>query len=310
MASDHSDEEASAGNKSRQSSTSAKLRHVLQSSSAGIRQSRGPESALPSNELDVTRLRDANQVDKSKSPITSVHFHPTVQVLFTASEDRRLKLFQIDGTHNPLVQSVHIPDLPITNASFHPSGLSILLMGQRPFFYSYDLQAGRIIRSPRGLWTGELGGDDAQASNNFGGSLENFKFSPDGRFVAIAGRRGYVHLLDWGTAGSGMISGGNGGQLIGQIKMNTGIRGLAWIKGGTELVTVGDDAAVYVWDVGTRKCIHRWKDDGGFGPSFVEVDRNDKYVAVGCVHIFLYRPEYSHLGKNFPQVSLRYSQRV
>ena len=275
-----SDDDVMGNNEELHISPSRKLQRVLQTSSAGMGQStlrKGPSAG----ELEVHRLRDANQVDKSKSPITCLQFHHRAQVLFTTSEDRRLKLYQVDGTHNPLLQSVHIPELPITNASFHPSGSSILLTGHRPFFYSYDLQAGRVIRSPRGLWSAGLGGDDAQTNDKFGGSMENFKFSPDGRYVAVAGRRGYVHLLDWGTDGTGRMSGGNAGQVIGYVKINAGVRGLAWIKGGSELVTIGNDATIYSWDFGTRKCIQKWSDDGGFGPSCSETDRGESYLAIG-----------------------------
>lgn len=201
--------------------------------------------------------------------------------MYTTSDDRRLRLFQIDGSRNPLLQAIHVPELPITSSAFHPTGSSILLTGLRPFFYSFDLQAGRIIRSPRGLWSSGLGGSDRMSNDKKGGSMELFKFSPDGRMLAVAGRRGYVHLLDWGSDGNGMMAGGNGGQVVGQVKVNTGVKGLAWNANGTELVTVGDDAAVYNWDVGTRKCISRWTDDGGFAPSAVEMDRSEKYLAIG-----------------------------
>lgn len=260
---------------------SATLQQILQSASAGIRQ-RKARGGLPPGELEVTRLRDANQVDKhSKSPITALQFHKSASVLYTTSEDRRLKLYQVDGSHNPLLQSIHLPELPIQSAAFHPSGSSILMTGPRPFFYSYDLQAGRVIRSPRGLWSSGLGGSDGSTNDKKGGSMEMFRFSPDGRMVAVAGRRGYVHLLDWGTDGKGMMAGGNGGQIVGSIKINTGIKGLTWNHNGTELVTVGDDAVISSWDIGTRKCLSRWNDDGGFAPSCVETDRAERYFAIG-----------------------------
>lgn len=258
-----------------------RLQKILQNTSAGIhnrkQKSRGP---LPATELQIHRLRDANQVDKSTSPITALQFHPTIrsnQVLFTTSEDRRLKLYQIDGTHNPMIQTVHFPELPISNAAFHPSGNSVFLTGNRPFYYAYDLQAGQIIRSPKGLLAGGVSGTDLKGDKQ-GGGMELFKFSPDGTMVAIAGRRGYVHLLDWGSNQNGV---GNGGQILGSVKMNSGIAGLSWRSNGLELVTVGLDASVYVWDVGTRRCLQRWNDDGGFGHTAVSTDSAEKYFAIG-----------------------------
>lgn len=258
------------------------LQKILHQSSAGLKQSHSISRALPSGDLELHRLRDANQVERdNKSPITALEFHPTAQVLFTTSEDRRLKLYQIDGTVNPLLQSVHTPDLPITSAAFHPSGSSVLMTGRRPFFFSYDLQSGRVIRSPRGLWSSGLGGSDALTNDKNGASMETFSFSPDGKYVAIAGRRGYVHLLDWGVDGKGLMAGGNGGQTVGYVKINSGVQGLSWRANGAELVTVGEDASVHLWDVGSRKCIQRWNDDGGFAPTCAGGDRLERFFAVG-----------------------------
>lgn len=96
--------------------------------------------------------------------------------------------------------------------------------------------------------------------------------------LAVGGRRGYVHLIDWGAGGVG-----NGGQVVGEVKMNVAVKGIAWTKGGKELLTLGEDSEVYVWDVGERKCITRWRDEGGFGACALEVDRNDSYTAVAYV---------------------------
>lgn len=108
--------------------------------------------------------------------------------------------------------------------------------------------------------------------------MERFSFSPDGEMVAIGGRRGYVHLVDWGNNGLG-----NGGQVVGEVKMNVAVKGIAWAKGGRELMTLGEDSEVYVWDVGSRRCIGRWRDDGGFGAVGIATDRQEKYTAVSYV---------------------------
>lgn len=211
-----------------------------------------------------------------QSAVVEIGFHPRAQVLFSATSDRRLRLFQIDGTTNPLLQTLHVPELPIQAAAFHPSGSSVLLTGSRPFFLSYDLQTGQTLRSPRGLLNAGLGGSD-RASTGGSGGLERFRFSPGtGDVLALAGRRGYVHLVDWGASG---VS--RGGQVLGEVKMNAPVVGLAWQRDGRELVTLGEDSDVYVWDVGTRKCVERWRDEGGFGARAIETSRDGKWTAVG-----------------------------
>jgi U3 small nucleolar RNA-associated protein 18 len=189
-------------------------------------------------------------------------------MLLIASSDRRIRLFNIDGHTNPRLQTLHIPALPVTNAQFHPSGSSILLTGHRPFYYTYDLQSGATTRSPRGLW----GTTFANGNDNADLSMETCAFNTGGDILAVAGRRGYVHLVDWRTGG---------GQAVGSVKANTSVRALWWLPNGRELLTLGEDAEAYLWDIGTRRCVHRWKDDGGFGSRILVGDCSGNYVAIG-----------------------------
>ncbi|KAF8293649.1 WD40 repeat-like protein [Clavulina sp. PMI_390] len=234
--------------------------------------------ALMQGTLDIERLRDANNSAVSEGSVTSAKFHPSpsVPVMMTVGMDRRLRLFTVDGLTNPLLQTLHIPDLPSPSSSstFHPSGTSILLTStSRPYFYAYDLQAARAVESTRGLWHGAPGGEDGQ-----GRSMDVAKFdeTDGGRLLAVAGRRGYVHLVDWVTGG-----GNGGGQVVGSLKAHSPIKDLAWIPtsvnggaGGSRLMTLTQDAEVYIWDVGTRRCISRWKDEGNFGASVLALSRS------------------------------------
>ncbi|KAG8849908.1 hypothetical protein FRB91_009524 [Serendipita sp. 411] len=162
--------------------------------------------------IDIERLRDGNQVSKTEGDIKAVMFHPSpsVSVMLSAGGDRRLKLFTVDGKTNPLLQTVHIPSLPIGSAVFHPSGSTVLLTGPRPFFFRYDLQSGVCSKSPRGLWgtfTSKV--DDGEHS------LEISAFSPAGDVLAVAGRQGRIYLVDWKSGSP---------QVIASFKMNTPVK--------------------------------------------------------------------------------------
>jgi U3 small nucleolar RNA-associated protein 18 len=67
--------------------------------------------------------------------------------------------------------------------------------------------------------------------------------------------------------------------------MNSGVKSLWWARGGAsegrELLSLGDNAEVYVWDVRERRCMRRWRDDGGFGTLVMTGDRLGKYTAIG-----------------------------
>lgn len=178
---------------------------------------------------------------------------------------------QIDGHTNPHLQTVHIPSLPMTSALYHPSGSTILLTGPRPFFYTYELQTGQALRSPRGLWGTTFSGTAVQDP-----SMEICAFDATGEVLAVAGRRGYVHLVDW-KSGSG--------QVVGSVKMNSAVKGLWWTRGAKqgELMTLGEDSQVYVWDVAERRCLSRWKDAGEYGSHVIAGDRSGKYLGIGYV---------------------------
>jgi len=245
--------------------------HEVLASTGGIL-GRAKSGVLEQGTLSVERLRDANISARSEGAVKAVQFHPSLPVLLAAGEDRRLKLFNIDGHTNPLLQTVHIPDLPMSTAIFHPSGSNILLTGTRPFFYNYDLQTGSALRSPRGLWGTTFTGTAVQDP-----SMEICAFDATGEVLAVAGKRGYVHLVDW-KSGTG--------QVVGSVKMNAPVKGLWWTRGDRqgELMSLGEDAEVYVWDVAERKCLRRWKDEGEYGSHIIEGDRSGRYLGVGSRH--------------------------
>ena len=141
---------------------------------------------------------------------------------------------QIDGHTNPHTQTLHVPELPISDACFHPSRTSILLAGPRPFYYTYDLQSGTSHRSPRGLWGTTF---TNKRSTDTNAKLQNRTFSPTGDILAVTGRRGYIHVVDW-------KDGASGGQVIGSVKANSSVKSIRWNNQG-ELLSLSEDSEVY-----------------------------------------------------------------
>ena len=107
--------------------------------------------------------------------------------------------------------------------------------------------------------------------------MEICAFDPSGEVLAVAGRRGYIHLVDWRSGA---------GQVVGSVKMNSGVKGVWWTNGRnekSELMSLGEDSEVYVWDVGERRCLKKWKDDGGYGSQIIGGDRAGQYLGIGRV---------------------------
>ncbi|KAI8340911.1 WD40-repeat-containing domain protein, partial [Chlamydoabsidia padenii] len=229
----------------------------LLKSTLGILEKRKSSSILSPDNLAMVRLKDANIMAPSTKSISATQFHPNAQVLLTAGYDRTLRLFQIDGKVNHKIQSVYLHDTPIHSAQFHTSGDQIIITGRRPHIYIYDVQSGKVEKSP-GIW-----GRDER-------SWENFVISPCGRYIAFLGVNGNIVLVSYLTK-----------QWIADLRMNGPVSCVSWSADGNYLYSSGDEGLVYQWDVGQRECIHRWVDDGSLRTSSLSVSPNERFYATG-----------------------------
>ncbi|KAH6905957.1 hypothetical protein BKA70DRAFT_1500171 [Coprinopsis sp. MPI-PUGE-AT-0042] len=92
-------------------------------------QKKARKVVLAKGEIQLERLRDANQSDQNSGSgkVRVLAFHPgtTASIFGEATADRRIHLFNVDGHLNPLLTTLHLPNLPMTSptsATFHPSG--------------------------------------------------------------------------------------------------------------------------------------------------------------------------------------------
>jgi len=264
-------------------------------SSSSIIKGKKKRSTLKSGTIEMLRLRNANhqspttgkqEASNGGSGVVDLAWHPSerVGVLAVAGGDRRIRFFnvsnlllrpegandQVDGHTNPSLMTLHIPSLPLLKSTFHPTGSSILFTGPRPYYYTYDLASQRCLRSSRNLF-GSV--PDATSPN----SLATHKFSPDGTFLAVAGRRGAVSVLDWSNVGVGAV--------VADLRSGRGgaVMSLDWSRDGKELSVLGgrDGAEVEVWNVGERKVVRRWRDDRAYGGMVMQSSRGGDYTAIG-----------------------------
>ncbi|TMW55916.1 hypothetical protein Poli38472_008564 [Pythium oligandrum] len=210
---------------------------------------------LAQGTLEITRMKDANQHAPSGAVVQSVEFHPNGQLLLTAGLDKTLHLFQVDGTNNARVENVFVKDLPILSAHYTLGGSRVVLSGPRSYFFSYDLEAGRITKIP-----GITGRKDRK--------LERFTVSKSGDHMAFLGSDGYMSLLSARSY-----------ETIGHIKMNGDVRSATFCENDRYLLSTGSDGEVYKWDMRTRKCVFVHSDEGSLGN--FSIAASSKYYATG-----------------------------
>ncbi|XP_033632404.1 U3 small nucleolar RNA-associated protein 18 homolog [Asterias rubens] len=214
--------------------------------------------ALPKSYLNFRRVTDANKEQYTKSRLHAMEFHPTSQVILTAGEDESLHIFQVDGKNNPKIQSVAVEKFPILSAHFSADGTEVIMSSRSRWYYVYDMIAGKMERVS---FLREY--SERQP-------LCKFAVSPDGQFIAFQGLYGFIHLLS-----------AKNKELISTLKMNGLVKSIAFSGDGSKLLSFGDDGEVYVWDMKTRDCVHKFVDEGCIQGSTISVSRDGQYIACG-----------------------------
>lgn len=221
----------------------------------------GSGRVLPKGLLEATRVHDANAAEPSKAVIRSVQFHPNGRLLLTAGLDKSVRLFDIDGTHNPKVQGVFFDDMPIHRACFSGDGSQVVAAGRRRHFYVYDLQGGAVER------VAPLVGRDER-------SLESFVETPAGAdhpMLAFLGVDGHVPLVSLKSR-----------SCVGAVKLNGTARSAVFTADGSRLLTAGGDGTVYVWDLrNQRRCVERIVDEGALNVTSLAVSPTGSHLGVG-----------------------------
>eukprot|EP01104_Vermistella_antarctica_P020710 TRINITY_DN8977_c0_g1_i1.p1 TRINITY_DN8977_c0_g1~~TRINITY_DN8977_c0_g1_i1.p1 ORF type:complete len:573 (-),score=148.32 TRINITY_DN8977_c0_g1_i1:100-1818(-) len=215
------------------------------------------QTTLPPRALNVTRLKDANIHGRSQAVVQSVRFHPNGQLLMAAGLDKTVRLFQVDGKHNPNVQNVVLRDLPINTAFFTKGGDEIVCTGRRKFFYVYDIASGRPIK---------VNGIKGRQERGLATCLP----SPDGQYITFLANDGYILLVSQRSK-----------QLVASMKMNGSVRSAAFSPDGAQLYSAGDEGRVYVWDVKSRRCMYSFVDEGSIRTTAMAISPKGDVLAAG-----------------------------
>ena len=208
--------------------------------------------------ISITQLLDANRSHKPDAVMRCVEFHPHTQLLLSAGFHKTLDIYQVDGKMSTRIQGVCIENFPIYSAHFSSTGDEVILNSNKAHFFVYNLQTDTIQK------IFEVRGHQKEFFNN---SLP----SPRGDVIAFLGKDGYTVLLSTRTK-----------QWIADLKINGTVRSVAFAKNGDLMLTGGSDGEVYVWDMNTRDCVNKFRDEGSSVIHSISASSGDKpKIAVG-----------------------------
>lgn len=239
---------------------------------------------LPSKNLDITRLKDANASHVSRSAIQALAFHPHKPLLLTGGYDRTLRLYHIDGKSNNMVTSVYLKGTPVQTCGFYVSlnqGPSqeqkIFTGGRRRYMHSWDIQTSLLpSQSAHGSmakiekFSRLYGHEESQRSfEKFKlAHFNNLSTNQSHGIILLQGNNGWINVLH-ATTGVWMMGCKINGVLI---DFCIDYKPLPGNKFQTILIAVNTYSEVWEFNLTDGgKVLRRWKDEGGVGVTRIQV---------------------------------------
>lgn len=268
----------------------------------------GKGGALPAHKLVLTRVRDAtaSMEESQRSAVDAMQFYPSITggapMLLTGSRDRRVRLWTLPAlarsasastqrdSGGQMVLQAHVPQLPVRNVSWATVGsnASALLTGDKPFMYAWDLASQRIVQSsPWRLSNRGSQGDDDSRSLTHSKPMPPSMQARGGKdtLVAVRGRQGAVHLVDWGRSGAGSAS------VTASLQAPGLLADIAWdptsgpaLGTAPRLLSLTTSGEVGVWDTRMLRSEVRVRDTDLFKPSSLAPSPDGSSLAVGAAN--------------------------
>lgn len=194
-------------------------------------------ATLLKNQLKFKRLKDLNRATYIEGPgINAIEFHPSSSVALVAGRAGVATIYSIDGQKNDKLHSIEFKNFPIKCCRIGRAGAEAIVGSSKKYYYTYDLMAGASQRVflPKTIT-----------------KMTNFELSPCGKYLAVIGRFGELHLLDAITK-----------ELIATMKQENECSALAFSCDSKKLYAHSADAEVSIFDIREHRMMHRFVDEG------------------------------------------------
>lgn len=232
---------------------------------------------LIAGQLQFKKLKDLNRETYSEGPsITGIAFHPGSTVGLVTGTRGIATIYSIDGKKNDKLHSMALKNFPIRCCRLSKDGNQAIFGGSQKYFYTYDLLSGQTKRIflPKTIT-----------------KMHHFEVSACGKYVAVIGRFGEVHLLFANTM-----------ELLCTLKQEHDATSLTFSIDSKFLFTHCVDNEVNTFDIGEQRFVHRFIDDGCINGSTISISPNGQMVAAssqqGVVNVYNYNDVIS---QKYPQ---------
>lgn len=176
----------------------------------------------------------------------------------------------------PRIHSIKYQKYPIFSCKLNNDGDELIIGGLDPFYHTYNLLSGhkQSTRLPKGVK-----------------NLKSFQLSSCGKYMAVSGLLGEVHLLHALTK-----------ELLCTMKQEHQSTAINFSPDSNKLFSHSDDNEVTVFDLRTQRIEHRFVDEGCVNGTAMATSWNGKLVATGSRQGFVNIYNYDDvLASKFPK---------